>query len=132
CITRNDPFAKPRVQVNYFSVDWDLDVQIAGGRLSRRIVTSPPLSDLSNGETIPGDAVPDNEERGSDEDWRSWITDPTPNTGFAAVSHPIGTAAMMKRSLGGVVDAYLKVYDTSNRTLYGFAEKAADLIKASQ
>ncbi|KAI3603415.1 glucose oxidase [Moniliophthora roreri] len=144
-ITSSDPFTKPRVQVNYFSVDWDLDVQIAGGRLSRKIVTSPPLSDLSNGETIPGGNVPDNEERGSDEDWRSWITN-----GFAAVAHPIGTAAMMKRSLGGVVDAHLKVYDTSNvrvvdasvlplqisahlsATLYGFAEKAADLIKASQ
>ncbi|KAK7050037.1 hypothetical protein VNI00_005469 [Paramarasmius palmivorus] len=144
-ITSNDPFTKPQVQVNYFNVDWDLDVQIAGARLSRRIVTSPPLSDLSNGETIPGGDVPDNEERGSDADWRSWITN-----GFAAVAHPIGTCAMMKRSLGGVVDAQLKVYDTTNvrvvdasvlplqisahlsATLYGFAEKAADLIKSSQ
>ncbi len=72
------------------------------------------------------------------------------SAGFSAVSHPIGTAAMMKRSLGGVVDAHLKVYDTANvrvvdasvmpiqvsahlsSTLYGIAEKAADLIKAAQ
>ncbi|KAF9269745.1 alcohol oxidase [Marasmius fiardii PR-910] len=143
-ITSNDPLTKPKVQVNYFSVDWDLDVQIASARLSRRIITSPPLSDLSNGETIPGGQVPDNDERGSYDAWKSWIT-----KGFAAVHHPIGTTAMMKRSLGGVVDAHLKVYDTSNvrvvgasvlplqmsahlsATLYGFAEKAADLIKAS-
>jgi choline dehydrogenase len=66
------------------------------------------------------------------------------------VAHPIGTAAMMRRSLGGVVDAQLTVYDTANvrvvdasvlplhvsghlsSTLYGVAEKAADLIKAAQ
>lgn len=39
----NDPFKKPAVNVNYFSVDWDLDVQIAGARLSRKILSSPPL-----------------------------------------------------------------------------------------
>lgn len=56
---------------------------------------------------------------------------------------------MMRRDLGGVVDAQLRVYDTSNvrvvdasvvplqlsahlsSTLYGVAEKAADLIKAA-
>ncbi|KAK0200105.1 glucose oxidase [Desarmillaria ectypa] len=95
-ISSTDPFTQPTIKVNYFSVDWDLDVQIAGSRLSRTILTSPPLSDLSTGESIPGNSVPDNGERGSEEDWRSWITN-----GFVAVSHPIGTLAMMKRSLGG-------------------------------
>ena len=55
---------------------------------------------------------------------------------------------MMRRDLGGVVDGHLRVYDTANvrvvdasvmplqisahlsSTLYGVAEKAADLIKA--
>ncbi|KAJ6559281.1 hypothetical protein B0H10DRAFT_2240528 [Mycena sp. CBHHK59/15] len=112
-----DPFTYPTIKVNYFSVSFDLDVQVAGARLSRRILTSPPLSSLSSGETIPGNL---------DQEW------------FASVAHPIGTAAMMKRSLGGVVDAQLIVYDTSNSvrhlssTLYGVAEKAADLIKAAQ
>uniref|UniRef100_A0A0W0GBF1 Glucose-methanol-choline oxidoreductase C-terminal domain-containing protein n=1 Tax=Moniliophthora roreri TaxID=221103 RepID=A0A0W0GBF1_MONRR len=143
-ITSTNPFQKPQIRVNYFSVDWDMDVQIAASRLSRRIFTSPPLSSLSNGETVPGGQVPDGSDRGSDANWRNWI-----NNNFSPVAHPIGTAAMMKRSLGGVVNAQLKVYDTANvrvvdasamplqvsahlqATLYGFAEKAADLIKAA-
>ena len=62
-------------------------------------------------------------------------------------SHPLGTAAMMSRELGGVVDSELKVYGTANvrvvdasilpfqpsghltSTLYAVAEKASDLIK---
>lgn len=32
----------------------------------------------------------------------------------APINHPVGTAAMMKREDGGVVDAELKVYGTSN------------------
>lgn len=57
---------------------------------------------------------------------------------------------MLRRDLGGVVDSSLRVYDVSNvrvvdasimplqisahlsSTLYGIAEKAADLIKADQ
>ena len=125
-------------------------------------------SSLSTGETIPGGAVPDNSQRGTDAAWASWIKQT-----FVPVAHPIGTAAMMRRSLGGtlplfvftllstrltllclicigVVDAQLRIYDTANvrvvdasimplqisahlsATLYGVAEKAADLIKASQ
>ena len=57
-------------------------------------------SKLSTGETIPGlSTVPDNGQSGTDADWKKWITGTSP--GFNSVSHPIGTAAMMKRSLGG-------------------------------
>lgn len=80
---------------------------------------------------------------GSNAAWRDWLVE-----NFAAVSHPIGTAAMMRRELGGVVDGKLKVYDTKNLRvvdasvlpmqvsahlsgpLYGIAEKAADIIKS--
>ena len=160
------------MHVNYFSVDHDLDVQIAGARLSRKILSSPPLrcgsasmswslspshslllhrrsSDLrspSVGETIPGTAkVPDDGAGGTLADWKKWVA-----AAYGATFHPVGTAAMMRRGLGGVVDAQLTVYDTANvrvvdasvlplqisahlqSTLYGVAEKAADLIKATQ
>ena len=63
--------------------------------------------------------------------------------------HPIGTASMMARDLGGVVDSELKVYGTSNvrvvdasviplqvsghltATLYAIAERASEIVKAS-
>lgn len=61
--------------------------------------------------------------------------------------HPVGTASMLPREKGGVVDADLKVYGTENvrvidasiipfqvcghltSTVYAVAEKAADIIK---
>ncbi|RDB29937.1 Glucose oxidase [Hypsizygus marmoreus] len=143
-IKSTSPFTYPTINVNYFATDIDLDIQVATARLSRRILTSPPLSTLSTGESIPGSAVPDNVQRGTDQDWKNWIKNK-----FVSVAHPVGTAAMMRRSLGGVVNAQLKIYDTTNvrvvdasvmpmqisahlsATLYGVAEKAADLIKAS-
>ncbi|TFL03641.1 hypothetical protein BDV98DRAFT_603041 [Pterulicium gracile] len=146
-ITSSDPFAKPAINVNYFSVDHDLKTQIHGARLVRKLFGTSPLKDILTGETSPGySAVPDNNGNGgTDAAWTTWI-----RANFGAVSHPVGTAAMMRRSLGGVVNAQLKVYDTTNlrvadasimpmqisahlsSTLYGVAEKAADLIKAAQ
>ena len=58
-------------------------------------------SQLSKGETVPGfSAVPNSDVNGTDADWTKWITAPSPQ-GFSAVFHPVGTAAMMKRCLGG-------------------------------
>ena len=38
----SDPFTNPSTKVNYFAVDFDLDVQVAACRLSRKILTSQP------------------------------------------------------------------------------------------
>ncbi|KAK0201416.1 hypothetical protein DFS33DRAFT_1375058 [Desarmillaria ectypa] len=102
-ISTTDLFTQLEINVNHFSVDWDLDVH--------PILTSPPLSDLSTGESIPGTNV------------------------FIAVSHSIGTLGVVKRSLGSVVYSQLKVYDTFNVRVIdasvGVAKKVADLVKAS-
>jgi choline dehydrogenase len=144
-ISSSNPFTKPVVDVNYFGVDFDMKVQIHGTRLARKVLQTAPLSSLVTQEIAPGDAVPDDTDGGSDADWEAWI-----RKDFNANSHPLGTAAMMRRNLGGVVDARLKVYDTRNLrvvdasilpmqlsahlsgSLYGVAEKAADLIKEDQ
>ncbi|KAJ6452370.1 GMC oxidoreductase-domain-containing protein [Mycena vulgaris] len=143
-IVSTDPFECPNVHVNYFNVSFDMDVQIASLKLMRKILKTAPLSDLSTGEAAPGPAVPDDAEGGSNAAWQTFILET-----FGSVAHPLGTAAMMRRELGGVVDAHLKVYDTRNvrvvdasifplqlsahpsASLYGVAEKPADLIKAA-
>jgi hypothetical protein len=38
-----DPFQKPQVTVNYFSVDVDLDIQVGGARLGRKLLSTTPL-----------------------------------------------------------------------------------------
>ncbi|EJD48759.1 glucose oxidase [Auricularia subglabra TFB-10046 SS5] len=141
-ITSTDPFVNPNVTVNFFSVDFDMQMQIESARLARRILSSLPLSSLTTQETEPGNDVPGGNDA-TDAAWEGWI-----RWKFNTVSHPIGTAAMMRRSLGGVVDGKLRVYDTTNlrvvdasimplqvsahlqSTLYGVGEKAAALIKA--
>jgi choline dehydrogenase len=120
----------------------DMTVQIAGAKLARKVMATSPLSDLRNAETNPRCVVPDN---GSDEEWKTWIL-----RAFTPVSHPIGTCAMMRQDLGGVVDGRLRLYGALNvrivdasvmptqvsahlsSTLYGIAEKVADMIKNGQ
>ena len=60
-------------------------------------------SSLSKGETQPGGAVPDGPDRGSDEDWKHWIHD---LGNYGPTAHPIATAAMMRRELGGMFILY--------------------------
>ncbi|VDC03220.1 unnamed protein product [Peniophora sp. CBMAI 1063] len=142
-ITSTNPFAPPSISPNWFSVPFDMSVQLAGARLVRSVFETPPMRDITNGtEALPSfDVVP----RGaSDAVWAEWILG-----AFEGNSHPLGTAAMMRRALGGVVGADLKVYGTANvrvvdasilpiqlsahlsSTVYGVAEKAADIVKGA-
>jgi choline dehydrogenase-like flavoprotein len=126
----------------------DLKIQIQAGRIVRKLFQMPPLSTLTTGETIPGfkDIPPGNDgnggNTGSKSDWEKWV-----KKNFVPVSHPIATCAMMRKDLGGVVDGRLRVYGSQNvrvvdasivpmqlsahlsSTLYGVAEKVADMIK---
>lgn len=87
-------------------------------------------------ETSPGESMTD------DGELRAWIASMiSPST-----AHPIGTAALGPRSLGGVVGPHLTVYGTrhlsiadnsiiplipsthTSSTAYAIGEKAADLI----
>ncbi|KAF7118238.1 hypothetical protein CNMCM5793_007644 [Aspergillus hiratsukae] len=84
---------------------WDVRLQVAIARFIRRMFRSALLEGIIEEESRPGllavpaDAV--------DEVWANWLKD-------ASNFHTIGTAAMMPRSVGGVVNNRMQVYDTAN------------------
>ena len=136
-IASADPLAYPAINPNYFLVDFDLEVQIAIAKWTRKFWTTAPVSSIVT-EVSPGAAVPQN---ATDEEWGAYV-----KGSFSANSHPLGTAAMMSRDLGGVVDSKLRVYGTRNvrvvdasvfpaipgyyiqTPVYMISEKAADVI----
>ncbi|SPO06060.1 related to alcohol oxidase [Cephalotrichum gorgonifer] len=130
----------PVIDPHFFLVDFDLDATVATGKMVRKFWTSNPMSDSVSGQIVPGsDVLPDD---ATDEQWEAF------HRGSLIVnSHPLATAAMMSRELGGVVDPELRVYGTANvrvvdasilptqisghltATLYAIAERAAEIIK---
>ncbi|RDL35001.1 Uncharacterized protein BP5553_06932 [Venustampulla echinocandica] len=138
-IASTDPKLYPDINPNFFLVDFDLEVQIAIAKWTREFWDTDHMRGMVT-ELSPGfEALPRN---ATDEEWGDWV-----KGSFSSNSHPLGTASMMSRELGGVVDSRLKVYGTKNirvvdasvmpfqvsghltSTLYAMAEKAADLIK---
>ena len=146
-ITTVNPLSKPNVTNNFFSVPFDVEMQAQGGRLLRKLFKTPPLSSLSTSEFIPGlSSVPDsNGDGGSLDAWSRWL-----KSSFSSNSHAMSTCSMLRKELGGVVDGHLRVYGAKNlrvtdasvmptqisghmmSTLYGVAEKLADMIKSGQ
>jgi choline dehydrogenase-like flavoprotein len=89
----------PTIQPNYFEADFDLDVLTAGTEYLRKIAaTSTYTKNFITKEYVPGNV-----------DIREYSL-----TKFTTEYHPIGTASMLPQAKGGVVDAQLKVYGTSN------------------
>lgn len=136
----------PAIDPKYFAVDLDMTTQIAAGRLAAVLAATPPLSQLATSGLLPpdDDSQPPPSIHANDAEWKQWTAD--------AVSsnwHSMGTAAMMSRDLGGVVDAHLSVYETQGlrvvdasilpmpfsghpmAILYAVAERAAEMIRLS-
>ncbi|KAI8347642.1 alcohol oxidase [Blakeslea trispora] len=128
------------INPQYYTHPLDLELHAASFKLAREIISAPAgLGQLNSGEAEPGMNVT------SDEDIKAWLA-----SNVRSDWHPVGTCAMLPEDLGGVVDASLKVYGTSNLRIvdasiiplevsshlmqptYGIAEKAADIIKADR
>lgn len=134
------PATLPVIDLNYFDADLDLTVQTKIAEQTRTFWNTQPAKGLTTKETHPGTATV--KTGATDAEWQAWLYGE-----FQPNYHTIGTCAMLPRAMGGVVDASLKVYGTSNvrvvdasimpfqvsghltSTLYAVAERAADIIK---
>ncbi|KAL2834369.1 hypothetical protein BDW59DRAFT_46795 [Aspergillus cavernicola] len=132
----------PAINPNYFMFEQDATAQVDVAKYIRKAFGTAPLSGIVGDEVSPGvDLLPRNS---SDSTWNNWVL-----ANYRPNYHPVGTASMLPREKGGVVDPELKVYGTKNvrvvdasvlpfqlcghltSTLYAVAEKASDLIKSS-
>ncbi|KAF9634077.1 Glucose-methanol-choline oxidoreductase [Lasiodiplodia theobromae] len=131
--------SSPAINPNFFMNPFDNAVQVAAMRYARRALVTAPLAGYVVGMAAPtvGEVPMD----GDDAAWLAWAKGV-----YGSNAHPVGTAAMMSRELGGVVDAELRVYGTRNvrvvdasvlpwqvcghltSTIYAVAERAGDII----
>jgi choline dehydrogenase-like flavoprotein len=102
-IDPKDPAGKPLIDPNYLDNEYDIKALIEAGKFGRRIANTEPMKSLWAAETEPG---PDVE---TDEEWLAFA-----RKTMGSFYHPLGTCAMLPRKDGGVVDADLRVYGTTN------------------
>ncbi|KAF8604818.1 alcohol oxidase [Ceratobasidium sp. AG-I] len=134
-----DPLVKATINPNHLSKTFDQDTFVEAIKFGLTVSKTEPLASLIVGRQDPAANVT------SDADLTNYV-----KTYLRTIHHPIGTAALAPRILGGVVDSNLKVYGTTNvrvvdasviplhisahlsRTVYGIAEKAAAIIKSGK
>jgi choline dehydrogenase-like flavoprotein len=141
-INSDDPLGDPIFNYRIWSNPIDKKMHIRMQTYIRKhFLESEAFNDLSVVEQDPAPGTV-NDDTG----WEDWLLNQ--NKLMASNGHSVGTAAMMPRELGGVVDNQLEVYgtlglsiaDTSiiplipgthmQTTAYAIGEKAADLIKS--
>ncbi|KAG5334157.1 hypothetical protein C0989_004274, partial [Termitomyces sp. Mn162] len=107
-ISASEPTAVPAIDHNYLDNEIDVRILLKGYKLLREIYKTSPLKEHIVTEVNPGAEIQ------TDADLTEYIRR-TLGTTF----HPIGTASMLPRKDGGVVDSRLKVYGTQNLRVVG-------------
>lgn len=107
-ITSNDPNAFPAVDPAYWSHPIDVAAHVAGIKLARKMLTTPPMDSIYQGEFEPGS---DKQTDEAIEDWLRGVV--------GSDNHETGTLSMLPKELGGVVDTSLRVYGLSNVRVAG-------------
>ncbi|KAI8287905.1 hypothetical protein K4K60_011793 [Colletotrichum sp. SAR11_57] len=98
-----NPTGKPIIDPKYLSNEHDIKAAAEGARFARKIAETGPISAMWEAETEPGPDVQ------TDEQFSEFAVN-TVNSFY----HPVGTCSLLPRDDGGVVDADLKVYGTTN------------------
>ena len=93
------------IDPNYFGSEADLDLVVRTIEFVLKLYATPPLSDSVVCPKFPQEQYVSKGKEGLKEYVREYCS-----TSF----HPIGTASMLPRADGGVVDSALRVYGTSN------------------
>ena len=102
-ISSADPLLLPTVNPNVLKEEVDLEILVDSIKFIRRLVDTPAFKDVIVEEVLPGPKAQ------SDEELREYI-----RISANTIHHPAGTASMLPRQDGGVVDPNLKVYGTTN------------------
>ena len=139
------PTETPSIDPNFLQLPIDTLVQTAAAMKIREYFATAPLSEHVIAEVAPGAEVVPLDAKITDPAWYRWIAG-----AFGSNSHPVSTAAMRCRSLGGVVDGEGRVYGASNvrvvdasifptqisghltASIYAFAGRIADSIRGAK
>lgn len=135
-IQSTDPETQPSIDPQYLQHPLDQEMLATASQYGPKLMATKPLSQAIDKCILPAKSAT------TDEDYKEFSRR-TLGTFF----HPIGTCSMLPRRDGGVVDAGLVVYGTTNlrvvdasvfplqisgniqATVYAVAERAADIIK---
>lgn len=104
-ITSADPLSPPAIDPNYFANEADLDLVVSIVEFALKLYKTEPMSRHVRKQIIPTEEIIARGKVGL----REYVL-----ANCGPVYHPVGTAAMVPQSDGGVVDASLKVYGTTN------------------
>jgi choline dehydrogenase-like flavoprotein len=138
------PTDKPTMDPAYLAHPMDLELLARHVQFFSVLISTPPLSGFfkKGGERIPTDAFSNGTEAPSLDEAKELV-----RRSMLSNYHPMGTCAMLKRDLGGVVDERLRVYGVKGlrvvdasifplmtrgnpiTSVYAVAERAVDLIK---
>ena len=144
-LNASDPLgSKPIINPGFLANEYDMRGFIEAAKFTRRLAHAEPLNSLWTQTQAPngdGEFEPGANAVQTDAQWREWVKE-----NLFTVCHPSGTAAMLPREEGGVVDQDLVVYGTSNlrvvdwsvmpvqisghpqTAVYAVAERAAEIV----
>ncbi|KXN82889.1 Glucose oxidase [Leucoagaricus sp. SymC.cos] len=115
-ITTSDPKVQPAMDPHYFEQEIDLKIFAEVVKFCRKVATAPSLKEFSDDnpvELFPGTAVTTDEEIAVALHIVSQFF-VLRNSCFILALDTIGSASMLPKEKGGVVDTELKVYGTKN------------------